>query len=776
MLNVIWIDREINNQVNQRYVKDLEELGYKRLRLFEKVSNAIEHMKSIKFEETKIIVSGALFSEFINAFKENIRDMYFAPKIIVFTANKKNFLEYNHDYEKNENIFYTFGGIATKIDGIKDFLKKENNNIINDTNDSSFIVNETENNSGKQFVFEYIDSKEKLLLHMFFKALLDKINIENMEEYTKSLYNKYSKQNSNIKHLLEQIINMKNIPIEILSKYYARLFTIESDFYKDMDKNLIMNNKDIYLPYIKTLYEGVRLRSLPLDNENILYCGSKLSNDEINKIKIYLNNKIEGLPSSIIFSKQFFEFFKERRVAEDYLRFTKNKNISKVLFILEKNENEGYNLCTHADIEKISYFPIEREVLFFPYSSFEIKDIKQINIDNEKVYEIRLLYLGKYLKDIENDKKLIINENKIPDTEFREQLLEVGLIKEEKIQNINTEILYNNYKQYQKDINNNIQNSENNLKSYNNIKDNKNIIIGEIYIKPENINKKILIINSFENCIREGYYFGNEEDNSKYENEKEIKENIEIKINEKIIPFSYSHYFEKEGKYIITYKFKNYLTKTNHMFYYCNLLTNLNLSNFNTKNVTNMSYMFNECNSLKTLILLNFNTKSVIDMSNMFCECYSLKVLDLSNFNTENVNNMSEMFYGCISLTDLNILNFNTKNVTDMRAMFYDCKSLTNLNISNFNTQSVVFMNCMFYGCNSLKKLNLSNFKTKNVKDMIQMFFNCKSLIDLNLSNFITKNVTNMNLMFDGCNSLKRKNLNTIDSKILKVFDNKKNN
>ena len=59
-------------------------------------------------------------------------------------------------------------------------------------------------------------------------------------------------------------------------------------------------------------------------------------------------------------------------------------------------------------------------------SSFEIKDIKQINIDNEKVYEIRLLYLGKYLKDIENDKNIIINEKKIPNTEFKKQLCETG--------------------------------------------------------------------------------------------------------------------------------------------------------------------------------------------------------------------------------------------------------------------------------------------------------------------------------------------------------------
>ena len=35
------------------------------------------------------------------------------------------------------------------------------------------------------------------------------------------------------------------------------------------------------------------------------------------------------------------------------------------------------------------------------------------------------------------------------------------------------------------------------------------------------------------------------------------------------------------------------------MFSGCNSLTNLNLSNFNTQNVTDMSGMFSGCNSLK---------------------------------------------------------------------------------------------------------------------------------------------------------------------------------
>ena len=61
-----------------------------------------------------------------------------------------------------------------------------------------------------------------------------------------------------------------------------------------------------------------------------------------------------------------------------------------------------------------------------------------------------------------------------------------------------------------------------------------------------------------------------------------MKENVEIKIEGKIIEFSYYYKFKEEGKYIIEYLFKNNLTNTNRMFYECKSLTNLNLSNFNT--------------------------------------------------------------------------------------------------------------------------------------------------------------------------------------------------
>lgn len=60
-------------------------------------------------------------------------------------------------------------------------------------------------------------------------------------------------------------------------------------------------------------------------------------------------------------------------------------------------------------------------------------------------------------------------------------------------------------------------------------------------------------------------------------------------------------------------------------------------------------------------------------MSGMFVYCGSLISLDLSHFDTSNVTGMHEMFSSCNSLTSLNVSNFNTSKVTDMSGMFTGC-------------------------------------------------------------------------------------------------------
>lgn len=115
------------------------------------------------------------------------------------------------------------------------------------------------------------------------------------------------------------------------------------------------------------------------------------------------------------------------------------------------------------------------------------------------------------------------------------------------------------------------------------------------------------------------------------------------------------------------------------MFSACSRLTHLNLSKFNTQNVTNMSGMFQYCTDLKTIDLSNFNTQNVIDMSSLFESCVSLTSLDLQSFNTQNVTNMESMFSRCSRLTSLDLRNFYTQKVTNMSYMFSNCFNLTTI-------------------------------------------------------------------------------------------------
>ena len=284
-----------------------------------------------------------------------------------------------------------------------------------------------------------------------------------------------------------------------------------------------------------------------------------------------------------------------------------------------------------------------------------------------------------------------------------------------------------------------------------------NYIESEIEIKEEN--QKIRIINSYE----EWYKNNDGEFKEEFCNEKEIKE-CEFSINNEMIPFTYFYKFKKTGKYKIKYSFKNTLTKINHMFSDCESLTNINLSNFNTQNVTNMSDMFSHCKSLININLYNYNTLNVINMNSMFFNCKSLTSINISNFNTQNVTNMSGMFLNCESLISINLSNFNTRNVTDISDMFFRCKSLININLSSFNTQNVTDMSHMFFNCKSLTNINLSNFNTQNVIDINSMFFRCKSLISIDLSNFNTQNVINMSGMFSHCKSLISINLSNFNT------------
>jgi len=187
-------------------------------------------------------------------------------------------------------------------------------------------------------------------------------------------------------------------------------------------------------------------------------------------------------------------------------------------------------------------------------------------------------------------------------------------------------------------------------------------------------------------------YFSDEGKKLYEEGKKNINENnIEIYINNKKIKFNYKYESNEIGQIKIKFKFNKLLNSTSFMFYGCSSLESIDLSSFNTNNVTNMYGMFSFCSSLESIDLSSFNTNNVTNMSFMFYLCSSLESIDLSSFNTNNVTNMVGMFYRCSSLESIDLSSFNTNNVTNMYSMFYECSSLKKENVKiNKNEKKII--------------------------------------------------------------------------------------
>lgn len=108
-------------------------------------------------------------------------------------------------------------------------------------------------------------------------------------------------------------------------------------------------------------------------------------------------------------------------------------------------------------------------------------------------------------------------------------------------------------------------------------------------------------------------------------------------------------------------------------------------------------------------------------MSFMFEDCSALIQLDISNFDTSNVTKMETMFCICEKLTQLDLSNFDISNVTDMHGMFYNCAKLAIIYVSDkWNVNKVTISDNMFSRCNSLINFNTEKVEIEMAKPIEQ--------------------------------------------------------
>ena len=140
--------------------------------------------------------------------------------------------------------------------------------------------------------------------------------------------------------------------------------------------------------------------------------------------------------------------------------------------------------------------------------------------------------------------------------------------------------------------------------------------------------------------------------------------------------------------------------------------------------------------------LTDIDISELDDLSDIFTRLNEVEVIDISGWDTSNVTSMDDMFRKCTKLKNIiGIENLDVSKLEDANGMFYMCENLVELDLTNWNTISLENMSYMFYNCSNLKIIkNIENWQLTNIKDVSYMFYDCAKL-DVNLSNWDLTNI-----------------------------------
>ena len=140
--------------------------------------------------------------------------------------------------------------------------------------------------------------------------------------------------------------------------------------------------------------------------------------------------------------------------------------------------------------------------------------------------------------------------------------------------------------------------------------------------------------------------------------------------------------------------------------------------------------------------LTDIDISGLNDLLGVFFKLYNMEYVDISGWDTSNVTTMADMFYYCTKLKKIiGIENLDVSKLRCTNSMFYGCENLVELDLTNWNTISLENMSYMFYNCSNLKIIkNIENWQLPNIMDVSYMFHNCVKL-DVDLSNWDLTNI-----------------------------------
>ena len=381
---VIWIDKNIFNKENQGYKKIMETKYGLYVHEYNDAQKGIEAIKDTEtYSPIFIITSGSIYPEFYKFFKDAVTYIKNLPVQIIFTSSRENFLKQHKNDEIGKQIgkFYNLGGVTDLFSQVEEFIKNTNNKLKDYKVYCYYTYKSAQDFRGLQ-TFTYLYENESLSLPYFYKDILEQKHIEYEEISTLINFMLNNFGNEKICELIKGMILFNDIPEPILSKFFARAYTLESAFYGIMNQNLMQKNYKVYSTYIKLLYKGIRNNSYRPKTDSDLYRGTKLEKFEIKKLQDILENKNSYKEVPIIYSTSFLSFSTDDQIAEKLGERRESSPENNTVIIKLKALDGRYEdqiMKTNAFLNQISAFHNENEVLFFPFSSFELVDVDELN-------------------------------------------------------------------------------------------------------------------------------------------------------------------------------------------------------------------------------------------------------------------------------------------------------------------------------------------------------------------------------------------------------------
>ena len=289
---IVWIDQNIKSDWNQQKVAELKRLVKPSAIVCEasNINQAKEILgqKEFKLRLIYVIVSGSLSQEFMDEYENILRPLCIVTANIIFTTNRKAYV--NKVFAQDP--FFNPGGIVSQFESVIKYINEDQTEFKKALS-QNFDKTTSGENQGYGTSFETVKNLEKLAYPAMLGQVIKESSVKlgHFNKFIKYICTsnwelpdqKLSKEDP-IRYARPSAEKDIRLPYYLYAKFFIYLYSLESRFYQELNKELSLKKYELFRPFIYSFYFALKEGSLKSYKEKEIYRGSWMSEDEYQKL------------------------------------------------------------------------------------------------------------------------------------------------------------------------------------------------------------------------------------------------------------------------------------------------------------------------------------------------------------------------------------------------------------------------------------------------------------------------------------------------------------